>query len=259
MLAGPLQAIDKMTKQFLTIIYISIVVLFVTSCSIPKETLIRVENNEKKTIDFPIEYCNNLPTPTFEKWDKDYDKYNKYLTKNIMRTQLGLSYTIDSVRIWWCMPAVRTHVQLDTTTMIDDTQKLLGEWRAVCNRRITYEDSCSYADSKIYRTSKIDQVNSEDDAVLLITDSKFKLFHKEKGSAKYKSLIRNYHLESNRYLMLYKSSLAGSAVSFTGIDKDGRLILNSYYVQERKKENKKERKYIVYQATMTQLIFEKIK
>jgi hypothetical protein len=250
-----------MTNQFLKTIYISVATLLITSCSIPKETLIKVQNNEKQIIDFPIEYCNNLPTPTFEKgkWDEDYDKYNKYLTKNIMRTQLGLSYTVDSVKTWWCMPSVRTHVQLDTTTMISDTQKLLGEWRAVCNRRITYQDSCSYADSKIYRTSNIDQNNEEEDVVLVITDSKFKLYQKEKGNSEYKSLIRNYHLESKRYLMLYKSSLATSAVSFAGIDKDGRLILNSYFVEERKKENKKERKYLVFQATMTQLIFEKLK
>lgn len=220
--------------------------------------LARVENNQKKVVNFPIDYCNNLPNPTFDGWDKDYNLYNKYLTKDIMRSQLGITFTIDSVQIWSCMPAARTHVQLDTTTMITDKRNLVGEWRAVCNRKITYEDSCAYANNKIYRTSKIDQTNNEDDVVLTVTDSKFNLFLKESGNQNYKSLKRNYHLDSQRYLILYKTSLASSSISFTGIDQDGRLLLNSYYVQERKKANEKGREYIVYQATMTQLIFEKL-
>jgi hypothetical protein len=40
-----------------------------------------------------------------------------------------------------------------------------------------------------------------------------------------------------------------------GLDKEGRLIYNTYYVQERKINGV----YIVYQATMIQMIYERIK
>ena len=55
--------------------------------------------------------------------------------------------------------------------------------------------------------------------------------------------------------MLFGISKLASAISFIGLDKENRLILNSYYVEERKVKGK----YMVYQATMTQLIFRKLK
>ncbi|MBT6438569.1 MAG: hypothetical protein HOK72_02615 [Flavobacteriales bacterium] len=232
-----------------------LLLLFITSCSLPKETLLRVEKSEKNAIDFPLDYANSFPTPTFEQWDKDYNTFDRFLTKKIMKTQMGMSYIVDSVRIWWCMPSARVHSQLDTTTMINNAHKIVGDWRTVCSRRVSYKDSAAYSDSIIYRDSELISKN-EDDIVLVITNDKFKLFNKKKGNKKFKIAVsRNWHIENRRYLMLYKSSLVTSAISFIGIDEEGRLILNSYYVQERKRPNK----YIVYQATMTQSIFEKIK
>ncbi len=140
--------------------------------------------------------------------------------------------------------------------MISNKNLVVGEWRAVTNRRITYEDSASYSEKKMYRSIKLDSDNKEGDVYLLISPDKFKLYAKSKGKDKFKDVARkNYDIESNRYLMLFGTSRAASAISFIGLDKENRLILNSYYVQERKIKGT----YTVYQATMSQMIFEKIK
>jgi hypothetical protein len=196
-----------------------------------------------------------MPTKTFEQWDNDYNVFKKYLTKRIMTTQVGLSSLYEGVYIWWCYPSALTHVQLDTTTMIFDNISILGEWRVVSNRKITFTDSACYADKVIYRNEVIDNIDKDDDLYLNINSEKIKLYLKEKDKKSFRRLLsRNYIIESNRFLLMYRLSVGGSSVSQIGIDKDGRLILNSYFVQERKIKGV----YIVYQSTMTQLIFKKM-
>lgn len=245
-----------MTRQRLKNIYIFIgTITLLTSCGLPKEVLQVVDSRPKEMVEFPVDYCNLFPTTTFEQWDKDYNAFDRYLTRDIMQTQMGLSYSNNDVHIWWCVPSARTHVQLDTTTMITDNNKVVGNWRIACNRTITYEDSVVYADKKFYRTSKVIKDLKDDDVFLSMTADKFKLYAKEKGQSSFKKIaIKNYHIESKRYLMLYGFSKAGAAISFVGLDKEGRLIINSYYVQERKVKGV----YVVYQATMSQMIFKKM-
>ncbi|WKZ76147.1 MAG: hypothetical protein QY303_04460 [Vicingaceae bacterium] len=245
-----------MAAKRLKNIYIFIgTAILMTSCGLPKELLKVVDGRQKEMIEFPVDYCNLFPTTSFEQWDKDYNSFDRFLTRDIMRTQMGLSYNNNGVQTWWCVPSARTHVQLDTATMIADSKKVIGNWRIVCNRTITYEDSVVYADKKFYRTSKVIKDNKEDDVLLSMTADKFKLYAKEKGSNSFKKIAtKNYQIESKRYLMLYGLSKAGSAISFIGIDKEDRLIINSFYVQERKVKGV----YIVYQATMSQMIFKKM-
>lgn len=225
-----------------------------TSCEIPKETLQRIRSGKNEIVDLPIDYCNLFPTPTFEQWDKDYNIYDRFLTQDIMQTQVGLSYEINGVHTWWCMPSVRTHVQLDTATMINDSKAIIGDWRIVCNRKISYTDSVVYADKKIYRNSDVIFNEKDADVFLEVTDRKFNLYGTEKRETKFKKAIsKNYSIESKRFLMLHGASKAGATISFIGIDKEGRLILNTYWVQERKVKSV----YITYQAVMTQLVFKR--
>jgi hypothetical protein len=227
-----------------------------TSCGLNKEVVKRLNESPIEYADFPIDYCNLFPDSTnFKKWDEDYNFYEKYLTNDILKTQVGLSYFRNDVNIWWCFPSARTHVQLDTATMISDKNLIVGGWRMISNRRITYKDSVCLEENKIYRTSKLDFNNKEDDLFLLITADKFKLYAKCAGKEKYKRYgNRNYDIENKRYLMLYGASKAGAAISFIGLDKEGRLIVNSYFVEERIRKGV----YAVYQATMTQLIYKKM-
>jgi len=245
--------IKKSTLRFHFIIMTTIMLL--TTCGLPKQTLQLIDSRPKEMVELPIEYCNLLPTPTFEKWDKEYESFEKYLTKNILRTQAGLSFTNNGVRIWWCNPSARTHVQIDTSTMINDSKLVIGNWRIVCNRAIVYEDSASYTDKKIYRNAKTIFNDKGDDLFLSITADKFKLYLKKNGNNNFKSIgNKKYHIESKRYLMLYKYTLADAGISFVGIDKEGRLIVNQFNVLERRAPDK----YAVYRATMRQFVFKRI-
>ncbi len=225
-----------------------------SSCGLQKEVVNRIEKNPKENIELPIDYCNVFPDSSdFKKWDKDYNYYEKFLTRDILKTQVGLSFNNNGIQTWWCVPSARTHVQLDTTTMILNKDLVIGEWRITLNRQITYEDSALYNKNKMYRSAKLEYNNKDDDVYLNITPDKFQLFAKKKG--KFKRVVnKNYDIESNRFLMLFGLSRAASAIFFVGLDKENRLILNSYYVQERKIKGT----YIVYQATMTQMVFKKM-
>lgn len=245
-----------MTTQNLKTVYLFILlpILFV-ACGLPKEFLPIVNNKPKEMVQLPIDYCQLFPSTTFDQWDNDYESYARFLTRDIMKTQMSLSYTIDSVHTWWCFPSALTHVQLDTSTLITDDKALIGNWRITCNRKISFEDSAVYADKKVYRTSKLVKDLNEDDVFLSMTANQFKLYAKEKGKSDFKKIaIRNYHIDSKRYVMLYGLSKSSASISFIGIDKEGRLIINSHNVEERKRLGI----YIVYHATVTQLIFKKM-
>ena len=239
----------------LFVIFITIIIL--TSCSLPKEVVTRIEKVPKENVELSVDYCNIYPSLEWKQWDNDYEYFDKYLTSDIMRTQMGLSYTKDDVHTWFCMPAARTHVQLDTATMINNKNEIIGEWRKISNRIITYKDSAVYSNEQFYRTANVNFENLDDDVYLNISDEKFKMYVKTKGSDKFKKQIsQNYDIESKRYLMLYKLSKINSAVLFIGLDKaNDRLIINSHLVQERKVKNV----YIVYQSTMTQIVYKRIK
>ena len=242
-----------MNIQKLLSLQASILILS-TSCGLPKSTIQFLDTHPKEAIEFPIDHAMQLPTPTFEQWDKDYNTFERYLTDNIMRTQVGLSFENDGVQTWWCYPSARTHAQLDTATMIRDKKTLKGNWRIVTHRRITFTDSASHADRKIYRHSNLDETY-HDDVYLSIDEGKFRLYAKPKDKNDFSRIgNKNYDMESNRYLMLYGVAKAGAAISQMGIDKNGHLIINSNYVAERKVKGK----YITYQATVTQMIFKRM-
>ena len=238
-------------------IIIILTIIFITSCSLQKEVANRIEKKPKENIELSVDYCNLYPSLNWKQWDNDYEKFDKYLTSDIMRTQMGMSYTYNGVHIWFCMPSARTHVQLDTATMINDNKNIIGEWRKISHRVITYKDSAVYSDNQFYRSSNVDFDDKDDDVYLNITDTKFSMYVKSKGSAKFKKKVsRNYDIESKRYLMLYKTSRVNSAISFIGLDKaNDRLIINLHLVQERKVKDV----YIVYQSTMTQIVYKRIK
>lgn len=230
-------------------------VLLVASCSLPKETLQRVNTKTKETIDLPLEYGNLFPPLVFKEWDRFYNTFDDYLNADIMKTQMGMGYNRNNIEVWWCMPSARTHVQLDTATMIKDNSVLLGEWRAVVNRTITYVDSALIEQEKIIRSAELVKENKTDDVLLLVDAKKFKLFNKTQGQADYaRTISKNYSVENKRYLLLYGLTKGTAAVAFIGMDKEGRLIVNNYYVEERKVRGS----YITYQATMHQLIFKRV-
>jgi hypothetical protein len=239
---------NKLTTVFFTL------TVLLTSCGMPKELMQKIQTSKKELIDLPLGYANVFPTLTLEQWDKDYNYYERYLTQDILRTQMGLSFSNNGVHTWRCMPSARTHVQLDTATMIKDSNALIGSWRIVCNRQVSYIDSVSFADKKIYRSSNLVHNETNADVFLSITDNKFTIYGADKDGDNFRRIrSRNYELQSNRFLMLYGMSKTSAAISFVGIDNEGRLINNSYIVTERKVKGT----YITYQAVMVQMIYKR--
>lgn len=233
----------------------AVALLLLTACGVPKEVLDKIQNDKKVMIDFPVDYYILLPRLDHDKWDKDYNAFNKFLTRDIMKTQIWMTYTKGDVDIAWCPNSAKTHVQLDTSSLITEKKQIIGEWRVVSNRRIVFIDSAVYSDKTIYRKNETLYDEKEPDVLLVLTENKVAMYGTEKGSNKYKKLpSRNYSLESGRFLLGYGLAKAGGGVSFVGLDKEGRLILNWQTVEERKVKGQ----YITYEATLTQLIFRRV-
>jgi len=209
----------------------------------------------KKNIDLPLGYAILLPTPDTEKWDDDYHAYDHFVTPVVQKTQMGMSYENKGVHVWWCMPSARPHAEMDTSMRITDPTQLIGTWRAISNRRIKFQDSAMLNRNEIFRNNTIEKQENGDDVFLQIDDKQFRLYAKADGKKNFKreASVR-YVLESGRYLLLYKLAKAGAAVSQVGIDKEGRLVMHAAIVEERKLPGN----YIVYQAIISQSVYERV-
>lgn len=226
------------------------------SCSIQKDILELAQEKSLKFQSFPEDYCSLFPSSDIHQWDQDYNKFRKFLTPKIMKTQLGLSSTAENgYKTWYCFPSASPHVQLDTATFIYDNQKLQGNWRIIANRQIQFIDSAVYADQKIYRTTTTLNDNTQDDVIASIDEQKFKLYFKPADKPNYKTAInKNYSIESKRYLLIHGLSKTTAGVSLIGMDSSGNLIINNYGVHERQIRGI----YIVYETIMNQMIFKKM-
>lgn len=245
----------RIIKSMYGQILIFVILLAIISCGIPKDTLTRYNKTVKDSINFPIDYCLSLPVLDTADWDKNYTAYDKFLSEEIMRTQAGLSYFKDNVHVYFCVPSASPYVQLDSLTMINDNKKIVGDWKIICNRSISFEDSISYIDYKIYRHTKEIFDDRETDMCLSLTDTKFKMYGKTNESKNFRlKSSKNYCINNRRYIMLYNISKAGAAINFIGLDKDGRIILLGFLQEERTLKNK----YLVFHATMLQFIFKRI-
>ena len=242
-----------MNKKFL----ISILALIIYSCSLPKETQVRLSRAQRDTLSiFPLDYCLTLPELNKDSWNDNYTYFDKFKTNVINRTQIGITFTHEGIKHYFCYPSANPYTQMATSTMIKDDKAVVGEWRIINSRTITFEDSTSNNDDKIYRTIKEIKNDKDNDFYLLMTGKRMKFYNKSKENHKFKHIFsKNYCIVSKRYLMVYGLSKAGAAINFIGLDSDGRLILDTFFQEERTLKDK----YIVFHATMIQYIFEKFK
>ena len=225
------------------------------SCGLPKETLQRLNSKEREDVNLPYDYSLLFPSLKFEEWDKDYNTFYKYLTKEVWQTQAGLSFVFNGVEYWSCVPSAQTHVQLDTAAMINDNGKIYGEWRCVCDRLILFTDSANHADRKIYRKSQLQRDGIFDDLYLTVSSENFKMYAKKNASSNYRRMANSrYKIINKRILLLYEIAKAGGRINFIGLDSEDRLIIISFNVQERKIKGV----YNVYQASMAQTIFKRM-
>ncbi|MBC8082003.1 MAG: hypothetical protein H7Z21_02225 [Hymenobacter sp.] len=198
------------------------------------------------TLRFPATYATSLPALTpLDQWERDYSRYERFLTPDIRRTQQGLSFAKNGVQMWWVANSASPHTQLDTATRITVPDQLLGNWRTVANRVVVHTDSFSVADQKMYRSAIVHEISGT--VTLAITNQKFSL---QTNELRAKRLTRNFALIQQRYLLLYGASKAAGSVAQVGIDQEGRLLLHSCGVMERKIPGR----YLTYQATVRQSI-----
>jgi hypothetical protein len=202
------------------------------------------------TTRFPLTYCTALPSinPALQ-WEKDYDRYQRLLTPEIKKTQMGFDFVApNGVTTWWCANSASPHAQLDTATRIADPQRLVGEWRGVANRLITHIDSFSIADQKFYR-SAIAQ-DTPGPFTVRFTASQLEM---KPASLRRNRGHKNYVLINQRYLLLYGMAKSSGTVSLVGLDPAGRLVFHTSTVVERKVRGQ----YLTYQTVTRQLICER--
>lgn len=234
--------------------YFLILIFIWTSCSMNKDLLETVKKENSKHIVFPPDYYQHLPDTTLLLWDKDYQAYNKFVTRNVARTQLGMSFVKDGVSYWTIYPSARPHVQLDSITRISRKEKIEGNWRSVANRTILFSDSGNIKKDFFIRSYKVIKNDSINDVVVSIEPERIK-YYSSKGDQKYKRIASmNYLIENERYLLQYGYTLSSASTSIIGLTKENYLIISNYQVTERKKESE----YITYETTMNQLILERI-
>ncbi|NML65585.1 hypothetical protein HHL22_10245 [Hymenobacter sp. RP-2-7] len=204
----------------------------------------------------PLTYCTALPRADVAHWDDDYARYAHFLTPEIRRTQLGLASVREGVHYWFCRPAATAHAQLDTLTRVADPQLLQGRWRSVLMRTIAHTDSAALLDKRIYRSVQLLPHPEADTGQneLLTADGHVTQFMAPAGAALKKEGRRKYELVSGRYLLLYGLSKAGGGVCQVGLDGQGRLILHTYGVTERKIPGQ----YVTYRTVLSQVIYERL-
>jgi hypothetical protein len=163
-----------------------------------------------------------------------------------------MSFQKDGVHTWVCQPSASSHAQLDTATVIRDAAQLQGNWRIVTSRLITHIDSVTFADKRIYRSAT--QRPKTSSGAMLVTDRKISVTETNPALRNSgKTINSNYELVNQRYLLLYRGAKSGGAVSQVGLDAQGRLVMHTAAVTERKIPGR----YQVYQTVISQTILER--
>lgn len=209
------------------------------------------------SVQFPLDYKILRPRLEYPNWDIDYEVYYHFLTPGIRKTQAAISYKQDGVTTHVVPNAATALAQLDTLTLINDAEKLIGTWRMIKFRSMRFNDSVTLATKTYYRLADtLLEDKSNDEAYAVFTDNNFKLYAKEEGKKDFKKMMSaKYKLENNRFMLVYKLVKASGGVSHVGIDEKGFLILNYPKVIE----NVKPGEYFSYYAVIEQYIFQKVK
>ena len=243
-----------MTKNYKYILVLTFTITFSTNIYSQEKEFEQLALTQKTSIHFPLDYKISRPRLEYPLWDKDYDKYYSYLTPTLRKTQAALSYNKNGVVTSFTPNSIMPHAQLDTNTIISDTN-LIGTWRMVVFRSIRFNDSVYLPTKTYYRLSDtlLDD-KSKDEAFAVFTDNNFKLYARKVGKPGFKKEISTkYNIENRRYIMLYKFFKSGAGVSQFGLDEKGYLILNYPKVIE----NVKKGEYFSYYTIIDQYIFEK--
>ena len=247
-----------MSNQFFKILFVLVLTSITVNLFAQDNNFEQLSNIPKDTtINFPLDYKISRPRLEYPNWDRDFDTYYRFLTPALRKTQASMSYTQNDVITTVIPNSIIPHTQLDSTTIFDDSKKIIGTWRMIKFRSIRYNDSVYIPAKTYYRLSDtlLDD-KSKDDAFAVITDNNFKLFVKEYGKTDFKKMMSaKYKIENKRFIMMYKLVQASAGISQIGLDEKGYLIMNYPKVIEHVKKGE----YFSYYAVIEQYIFEKVK
>ncbi len=205
------------------------------------------------TTTFAVNYATALPRPVFEYWEQDYAKYERFMTPEIKRTQMGLSFVLDGVSTWRCLPSATPHAQLDTLTRILDPKALEGRWESVVCRSVVHRDSAVLKEQRFYRSARL--VPKDERIFLTFSEGRITVMGQHGKSPDLDKILRKkYTVVSGRYLLAYGGTKAGGIVYHVGIDPSDRLILQSCIVTERKIRGQ----YLTYETVLLQNICKRL-
>jgi hypothetical protein len=244
-----------MTKYYLVTLGFLLVTVDITA---QKPDFERLSEIPKDTaISIPLDYKISRPRPELNNWDIDYDAYKKFHTAAIRKTQAYYSYTVKGVVTIVTPNSIIPHAQLDTATVLKNSEALIGTWRMIKFRSVSFNDSFSLQTKTYYRLSDLLLADkSADEAFAVITEGDFKIYAKEAGKSKFKKMLSaQYVIENNKFMIMYKLVKSGGGVSQIGIDEKGYLIINYPKVIEHVKKDE----YISYYTIIDQYIYEKVK
>lgn len=236
--------------------YISACLLLLASAFAHAQTVrdvAKLANTPRKYTDLPPdEYELFADQGAQEAFD---NTFRKMMPPDVAKQLKEVPGEKDGILTLYCTQCPMPYAQLDTNTQIKFKRNLLGYWRAVNMRKVLYSDSASYPGGEFYRDASVLNEEAEDDMILSIDEKAFRGYYKEQGTDKYRIIIDSkYELQGKRYLLLYKNLKRAAEVSLVGIDKEGRLIINSYTAIQKRIPNK----YIVHQTIVEQLVLEKL-
>ena len=202
---------------------------------------------------FPLNYVTALPRLVFGEWEDDYAKYAHFLTPEINRTQLGVSFAANGVTTWHCAPSASPHAQLDTLTRVLDSKQLEGRWESIICRAVVHRDSAVLKEKKFYRTAKL--LPKNETLFVTLAEGRIEIVGRHGISSTLDKVGRKkYTVINGRYLMAYGLSKAGGAIFQVGLDKSGHLILHSCAVTERQIKGQ----YLTYETVLMQNIFKRL-
>ena len=246
-----------MTRRLIRILIVAFITLISAKIFSQESKFEQLSLNKKTTIKFPLDYKIVRPRLEYSNWDADFDKFYMYLTPALRKTQAFLSFKDKGVTTTITPNSIIPHAQLDTNTITDDKEKIIGTWRMLTFRSILCNDSVYIPTKTYYRLADtlLDD-KSNDEAFAVLTDDNFKLYAREDGKKEFKKVMSSkYKIENRRFIMLYNFTKSGAGVSQFGIDENGYLILNYPKVIE----NVKNGEYFSYYTIIEQYIFEKVK
>lgn len=225
------------------------------SCTAPKIMVQRFGHDEKDKVELSAFEHTILPSLDYEGWNAYTSSMGKSIPPVVRRTQMGMEFSDDTSKTYFCRPSAFPHFTIDTSYSIKDKKALLGGWKKIGAGLIEISDTVHGSDSSVTRKDSVSSWGNEDDVMVVVDEKRYKLYARLNGKSSFKrQLSKKYELINERILLLYTLTLADAATNFTGISPEGHLIVDNYGVEETRKKNGD----YIYKTSCLRMVFSKM-